>query len=45
MIVLFVISVNLMVNYLYRKYGVQIHIFSPKMGPEVQTTLSVNLKM
>ena len=39
------LSVNLMVNYLYRKYGVQIHIFSPKMGPEVQTTLSVNLEM
>ena len=43
MIVLFVIY--LVVNYLYRKCGVQIHIFSPKMGPEVQTTLSVNLKM
>ena len=31
-IVLFVLSVNLMVNYLYRKYGVQIHIFSPDNG-------------
>ena len=44
-IVLFVLSVNLMVNYLYRKYGLQIHIFPPKMGLEVQTTLSVKLKM
>ena len=30
-IVIFVLSVNLMVNYLYRKYGVQIHIF-PENG-------------
>ena len=44
-IVLFVLSVNLMVNYLNGKYGVQIHIFIPKMGPEIQATLSVNLKM
>ena len=42
--VLFVLSVNMMVISLYRKYEVQIHTFSPIRGSEVQTTLSVNLK-
>ena len=32
--------INLMVNCLYRKYGVPLHIFFPKIGPEVQATLN-----
>ena len=31
--------VNLIVIYLYRKYGVPLHIFFSKNGPEIQATL------
>ena len=31
--------INLIVNFLYRKYGVPLHIFFSKNGPEVQATL------
>ena len=35
---------NLIVNYLYRKYGVALHIFFSKIGPAVQATLKVHWK-
>ena len=34
--------INLIVNYLYRKYGVPLHIFFSKFGPEVQATFNVS---
>ena len=32
---------NFIVNYLYRKYGVQLHIFFSKIREEVQAVLSI----
>ena len=37
--VLFIHLINLIVNYLYRKYAVPLHTFFSKIGPEVQATL------
>ena len=38
--VLFMHLINLIVTYLYRKYGVPLHNFFSKIGPEVQATLN-----
>ena len=35
--------INLMVNYLDRKYGVPTNLFFSKISPEVQATLSLQI--